>query len=88
LGKSININVQDGKVMINESEVIITDIEATNGVIHVIDAVLLPPADAPETLPVSGGEPSNSAFLILVAAGMFLLLSGAVLRFRLARASQ
>ncbi len=29
--------------MINGAEVIITDIEATNGVIHVIDTVLLPP---------------------------------------------
>ena len=31
--------------MLNEAEVIITDIEATNGVIHVVDAVLLPPSD-------------------------------------------
>ena len=34
-----------GKVMVNEAEVIITDIEASNGVIHVIDAVMLPPGD-------------------------------------------
>ena len=32
----------DGKVMVNDSKVIITDIEANNGVIHVIDVVLLP----------------------------------------------
>ena len=32
----------EGKVMVNDSEVIITDIEANNGVIHVIDTVLLP----------------------------------------------
>ena len=42
LGQTLNISVMDGKVMINESEVIITDIETSNGVIHVIDAVLLP----------------------------------------------
>ncbi len=42
LGQNVNISVMDGKVMINESEVIITDIETSNGVIHVIDAVLLP----------------------------------------------
>ncbi len=42
LGQSVSISVMDGKVMINESEVIITDIETSNGVIHVIDAVLLP----------------------------------------------
>jgi len=36
--------VEDGKVYLNDTiEVIITDVEASNGVIHVIDAVLLPP---------------------------------------------
>ena len=44
LGKDIIITVKDGKVFLNDTvEVIITDIEASNGVIHVIDAVLLPP---------------------------------------------
>ncbi|HPR34317.1 MAG TPA: fasciclin domain-containing protein [Anaerolineaceae bacterium] len=44
LGQAITIKVEDGKVYLNDTiEVIITDIEASNGVIHVIDAVLLPP---------------------------------------------
>jgi transforming growth factor-beta-induced protein len=44
LGKDITIKVEDGKVFLNDTvQVIITDIEASNGVIHVIDAVLLPP---------------------------------------------
>jgi len=42
-GQSIAVRVEDGKVFLNDSQVIITDIAATNGVIHVIDAVLLPP---------------------------------------------
>ena len=43
-GKDVTITVKDGKVFLNDTvEVIITDIEASNGVIHVIDAVLLPP---------------------------------------------
>ncbi len=42
LGQDIAISLMDGKVMLNESEVIITDLETSNGVIHVIDAVLLP----------------------------------------------
>ena len=43
LGQDVTITVQDGKVFLNDTvEVIITDIEASNGVIHVIDAVLLP----------------------------------------------
>lgn len=44
LGKDLTITVRDGKVFLNDTvEIIITDIEASNGVIHVIDAVLLPP---------------------------------------------
>ncbi len=41
-GESVTITVMDGKVMIDGAEVIITDILTTNGVIHVIDAVILP----------------------------------------------
>ncbi len=44
LGKPIHISVDGTTVRVNDTQVIITDIEASNGVIHVIDAVLLPPA--------------------------------------------
>ena len=44
-GSDIVISVKDGEVYLNDTvKVIITDIEASNGVIHVIDDVLLPPA--------------------------------------------
>ncbi len=44
-GTDVTISVVDGEVFLNDTvKVIITDIEASNGVIHVIDAVLLPPA--------------------------------------------
>lgn len=33
----------EGGVMVNEANVVTADIEASNGVIHVIDAVILPP---------------------------------------------
>ena len=50
-GASVTVNLDDG-VKINDSNVITADIQACNGIIHVIDAVLLPPADEePETLP-------------------------------------
>ncbi|MFO8035684.1 MAG: fasciclin domain-containing protein [Anaerolineales bacterium] len=42
LGQNVSISVMDGKVMVNDAEVIITDLETSNGVIHVIDAVLIP----------------------------------------------
>ena len=42
LGKDVSVRVEDGSVYINDSKVIITDILASNGCIHVIDTVLLP----------------------------------------------
>lgn len=44
-GKSLTIVTKNGKVTINGVKVIKTDIVCKNGVIHVIDAVLLPPSD-------------------------------------------
>lgn len=41
-GGEVKVTVKDGKVLINESNVVKTDIICTNGVIHVIDKVLLP----------------------------------------------
>ena len=42
-GLSVSVRVENGKVFINDAQVTITDIVASNGVIHVIDTVLLPP---------------------------------------------
>jgi uncharacterized surface protein with fasciclin (FAS1) repeats len=42
-GQTIKVVVKDGKVMINDARVIKPDIECANGVIHIIDAVLIPP---------------------------------------------
>ena len=41
-GADVTISVGDS-VMVNEATVTTADIEASNGVIHVIDAVILPP---------------------------------------------
>jgi uncharacterized surface protein with fasciclin (FAS1) repeats len=44
-GPAIKIAVKDGKVMLNDSATVVTpDVMAKNGVIHVIDQVILPPA--------------------------------------------
>ncbi len=42
-GAEVKIKVSGGKVFLNDSMVVTTDIAASNGIIHVIDAVLLPP---------------------------------------------
>ena len=41
-GKSLRIRVENGSVMVDNARVIKTDIETSNGVIHIIDAVMLP----------------------------------------------
>lgn len=42
-GDKAKVKVADGKVTIDKANVVKTDIEASNGVIHVIDAVIMPP---------------------------------------------
>ena len=41
-GQEVKIMVENNQVMINDAAVVQTDIEAGNGLIHVIDTVLLP----------------------------------------------
>ena len=58
-GSNVTIEVVDGKVILNGNvEVVTTDILASNGVIHVIDGVLLPPTEiaAPVPVPAAAGN--------------------------------
>ena len=41
-GEAVMVGIDHGSVMINKAKVVMPDVEASNGVIHVIDAVLLP----------------------------------------------
>ena len=41
-GEDITIKTANGKVMVDNANVVKTDVQASNGVIHVIDAVILP----------------------------------------------
>ena len=43
-GAPVKISAKDGKVKVNDANVVKTDVGASNGVIHVIDTVILPPA--------------------------------------------
>lgn len=68
-GESINFNVADGLFSANGVEIILTDIETSNGVIHVIDGVLIPEAvnlaaltlSAVVTPPAATEEPAPAA---------------------------
>lgn len=82
-GEEVTIAVRDGNVFLNETvQVVMTDIEASNGIIHVIDGVLLPPsmsaaADLPSIAEIAA-EDENFTILVtaLEAAGLVETLSG------------
>jgi uncharacterized surface protein with fasciclin (FAS1) repeats len=43
-GDNVTVSIKDGKVMLNNSATIVASVPASNGIVHVIDGVLLPPA--------------------------------------------
>jgi len=43
-GKMVRVNISNGKIMINNATVTGADVSTSNGVIHIIDNVMLPPS--------------------------------------------
>ena len=64
-GESVDITVDGSSVLINDARVVFTDIQAANGIIHVIDSVLLPPQEIGSIVDVAAGD---GRFQALVAA--------------------
>ncbi len=52
-GSELEVSVDDRGVHIDDATVVVADIVASNGVIHVIDSVLLPPFELPAVDPLS-----------------------------------
>ncbi len=52
-GSPITVSVSDTGVMVDQAKVVAVDIEASNGVIHVIDSVIIPPITLPDVDPLS-----------------------------------
>ena len=74
-GSDITITIDSNGVFINDAMVMVTDIMADNGIVHVIDAVLVPPADTAtsidQTLKLEAGlnifpNPTTSSLAIQV----------------------
>ena len=63
----VTIDVRDGELYINDSKVIIKDIPATNGIIHVIDMVLIPESE-------EAAEPTGTIVDIALADPQFSTL--------------
>ena len=78
-GRSLGIKVVNGSVFVDGAQVTMPDVEATNGVIHVIDSVLIPKeATAPKTIvqtAVAAGSFKTLASL-LKKAGLVGTLQG------------
>ncbi len=73
-GQRVDIKVADGKVMVDGATVVTTDIKCDNGVIHIIDAVILP---ADKTIPeVATAAKFNTLVAAVKAAGLAEALSG------------
>ena len=69
-GANLSFSVADGVVTVNNAKVTTADVMASNGVIHVIDAVLTPPAAEPAgpTLNIPETAQSTGVHTSLVAA--------------------
>jgi len=74
-GQRIDVKVDGGKVMVDGAQVVATDIACTNGVIHVIDSVILPSEDNIPTVATKAGK-FNTLLAAAKAAGLVEALSG------------
>jgi uncharacterized surface protein with fasciclin (FAS1) repeats len=77
-GADVTITIVDGNVMVNNAMVTVADIVGANGVVHVIDAVLLPPPPTPATVvDIIVNSPAHNVLeAAVVAAGLVDALSG------------
>lgn len=85
-GDNLTLTKMDGKVMIGDVEVTTTDVLASNGIIHVVDKVIMPPSevnDSSDDAESSSDDDSNS--FIWIALVVILLLGGGAGGFYLVR---
>ena len=69
-GDEVGLSLSGDNLLVNAATIITTDIQTDNGIIHVIDAVLLPPADMT--------EPTANIVETAVASGLFTTLVAAL----------
>ena len=68
-GMPVKVSVMDGAVYVNDAQVIIADVMASNGVIHVVDSVIMPPSDTITDIVVAAaGDEMAPEFTVLLAA--------------------
>jgi uncharacterized surface protein with fasciclin (FAS1) repeats len=68
-GIPVKVSVDMGSVYINDAMVALPDVEASNGVIHVVDSVIMPPSKTITDIVVeSAGMEEGAEFTVLLAA--------------------
>ncbi|DAC44529.1 MAG TPA: hypothetical protein HA315_01790 [Candidatus Thalassarchaeaceae archaeon] len=71
-GDALSFSVTDGTVMVNDATVTTADVMASNGIIHVIDKVLMPPADLVDIPTVAQGTGIHTALVAAVVQAELL----------------
>ena len=74
-GQRVNIKVEDGNVRVDQATVVKADIHCSNGIIHVIDQVILPSSD---NIPATAAKAGTFKTLLAAAqaAGLVEVLAG------------
>jgi transforming growth factor-beta-induced protein len=68
-GIPVKVSVDMGNVYINDAMVVLPDVEASNGVIHVVDSVIMPPSKTiTDIVAESAGMEEDAEFTVLLAA--------------------
>ena len=73
-GDKVKFGVSNGIVTVGGATVTTADVQASNGIIHVIDTVLMPPVDIPATAQTTGIH--NSLVAAVIQADLLATLQG------------
>ena len=71
-GDDLSFTVSDGSVMVNDATVTSADVMASNGIIHVIDKVMMPPADLGDIPTVAQGTGIHTSLVTAVVQAELL----------------
>ncbi|MEM7165420.1 MAG: CIA30 family protein [Planctomycetota bacterium] len=67
---SVTVSLQQGRLRVGDAQIIVNDVVAANGVVHVIDTVLLPPALPRAEEPIELADtPEKALFVLAIERG-------------------
>jgi transforming growth factor-beta-induced protein len=77
-GSKLNVSILNGKIMVGDANIMVKDVMASNGVVHMIDKVILPPKPPVKAKDIVGiaSESAKTLAAALTAAGLVETLQG------------